>query len=172
LEAVSVERLPELVGRSEALSKAAYQARLFRAAYAEALDGRFYEHFAALLAETVAPVGNPDVALATAVSLTAEVEQQWSETQRARAEASKLGAKLETETAAAQSQAEVLVREAVTARSEAELLMEEAKTLRRDLERAQRKISQMRLSVSWRITKPFRRLARAVRHLTLQRATH
>lgn len=139
LEAVPVEQLPELVGRSEALCKAASQARLFRAAYAEALDTRFYEHFAALLAEPVAPVRKPDVALATAVSLTAEVEQQWSAAQRAQAEASKLGAQWETEAAAARSRAEVLVREAITARSEAEALMKEAQTLRRDLELAQRK---------------------------------
>ena len=64
------------------------------------------------------------------------------------------------------------MKEATTARSEAELLMKEAKTLRRDLELARREKRQMRLSVSWRITKPFRRLARAVRHLMLQRVMH
>lgn len=163
-----MDQLPGLVGRLDVLSKAAYQARLFRAAYAEAVDTRFYEHFAGLLAEPEAPAGKPDVALATAVSLAAEVEQQWSEAQRARAEASKLGAKLDTEITAARSQAKLLVKEAATARSEAELLMKEAKTLRRDLELARREKRQMRLSVSWRITKPFRRLARAVRHLMLQ----
>lgn len=167
-----MDQLPGLVGRSEGLSEAAYQARLFRAAYAEAVDTRFYEHFAGLLAEPEAPVGKPDVALATAVSLAAEVEQQWSEAQRARADASKLDAKLDTEITAARSQAELLVKEATTARSEAELLMKEAKTLRRDLELARREKRQMRLSVSWRITKPFRRLARAVRQLMLQRVMH
>jgi hypothetical protein len=163
LEALPVEQLPELVGRSEVLSKAGYQARLFRAAYAEAQDARFYEHFAELLAGPVAPVGSPDTALATAVSLTAEVEQQWCEAQRARTEASQLGAKLETESAAARGQAEVLVSEATTARNEAEVLRKEAATLRRELDLAQRRIKRMRRSVSWRITKPLRRLARAMR---------
>jgi CDP-glycerol glycerophosphotransferase (TagB/SpsB family) len=172
LEAVPVEQLSELVGRSEVLSKSRYQARLFRAAYAEALDARFYEHFAGLLAEPVASGGKPDVALATAVSLAAEVEQQWLEAQQARTEAAKLWAKLEAESVAARRQAEVLVREAATARNEAELPMKEAATLRRDLELAQRRIKRMRRSVSWRITKPLRRLARVMRHLTLQRATH
>jgi hypothetical protein len=172
LEAVPVEQLPELVGRSEVRSKAAYQARLFRAAYAEAVDASFYEHFAGLLAKPEAPVGKPDVALATAVSLTAEVELQWSEARRARTEAARFGAKLETEIAAARNQEEALMRAATAARSEAEVLMKEADTLRRDLERARREKRQMRLSVSWRITKPIRRLARAVRHLTLQRVTH
>ena len=172
LEAVPVEQLPELVGKSEVLSKARYQARLFRAAYAEAVDTRFYEHFAGLLAEPATPVGKPDVAVATAVSLAAEVEQQWSAAQRARAEASKLGAQLGTETAAARSQSEVLAREAETARSEAEVLMQDVSALRRDLERAQRQTRRMRRTVSWRITKPFRRLARALRHLTLRRVTH
>jgi hypothetical protein len=172
LEVVPVQQLPELAGRSEVLSKAEYQARLFRAAYAEAVDTRFYEHFAGLLADPVAPVGEPDVALATAVSLTAEVAQQWSEAQRARGEAATLSAKLGAETAAARSQAEVLMREAAAARSQTEVAMKEAATLRRDLERAECKIRQMRLTVSWRLTKPFRRLARAMRHLTLQRVPH
>ena len=66
-----MDQLPGLVGRLDVLSKAAYQARLFRAAYAEAVDTRFYEHFAGLLAEPEAPAGKPDVALATAVSLAA-----------------------------------------------------------------------------------------------------
>jgi hypothetical protein len=186
LEAVPIEQLPELVGRSEVLAKAAHQARLFRAAYAEAVDTRFYEHFAGLLAEPSVLVGKPQVALATAVSLTAEVEQQWSEAQRARAAAAKLSAQLETETAAARSQAEVLarettaartqrevlVREATVARNEVEVLMKEAATLRRELDLAQRRMKRMRRSVSWRITKPLRRLARALRHLMLQRVTH
>ncbi len=172
LEAVPAEQLPELVGRSDALSKARHRARLFRAAYAEALDARFYEHFAGLLAEPMAIVGKPDVALATAVSLTAEVEQQWLEVQRARAEASKLGAQLEAATAAARSQVEVLMKEATTASQDAEVLINEATALRRDLELAQRQVKRMRKSLSWRITKPLRRLARAVRHLTLQRVTH
>ena len=186
LEAVPMEQLPELVGRSEVLSKTGDQARLFRAAYADAVDTRFYERFAGLLAEPVASVGKPDVALATAVSLTAEVEQQCFEAQRARTEAAKLGAKLETESAAARTQAEVLarettaartqaevlVREAAAARSEAEMLMKETATLRRDLDLAKRRIKRMRLSVSWRVTKPLRRSARALRHLMLRCVTH
>jgi hypothetical protein len=171
LEAVRMEQLPEVVGRSEVLSKGGDQARLFQAAYAEAVDTRFYEHFARLLAEPAASVGKPDAALATAVSLTAEVEQQWCEAQRARTEASQLGAKLETESAAARGQAELLVNEATTARNEAEVLRKEAATLRRELDLAQRRIKRMRRSLSWRITKPLRILARAMRHLTLQRVT-
>ena len=62
----------------EFLADAAYRTRLFRNAYAEAVDTRFYERFA-LLSEPPAPAGAPDVALAMAVSLTAEVELQWSE---------------------------------------------------------------------------------------------
>lgn len=121
IKVMPVDRLPELLGSSEFLADAVHRTRLFRNAYAEAVDTRFYERFAALLSEPAAPAGAPDVALAMAVSLTAEVELQWSEARRARAEAAEQVANLEAESAAARGEAAALAQETEVLRSALEM---------------------------------------------------
>jgi hypothetical protein len=112
LEALPVERLPEVLRSPEFLAHAAHRAGLFQETYAEAVDARFYERFASLLAEPARAGSPPDTALATAVSLAAEAEQQWSELRRVQAEAQERIARLEAEAAVRAEAATASARDA------------------------------------------------------------
>lgn len=158
IKVMPVDRLPELLGSSEFLAEVAHRTRLFRNTYAEAVDPRFYERFSALLSEPPAPAGAPDVALAMAVSLTAEVEVQWSEARRARAEGAERIANLEAESAAA--------------RGEAAALAQESEVLRSALETAQKQLKATGLPAIWQIIKVVRLAVGAARRLMPRRSIH
>ena len=170
LEALPVERLPEVLRSPEFLAQAAHRARLFRETYAEAVDARFYERFASLLAEPARAGSPPDTALATAVSLAAEAEQQWSELRRVRAEAQERSATdLEAEKRIARLEAEGAVDPRPTRRAYASA--KDAERLNSELETARLALEAMRRSTSWQITAPLRVAARLMRRLITHRAS-
>ena len=199
LEAVPVERLPEVLRSPEFLAQAAHRARLFRETYAEAVDARFYERFASLLAEPARAGSPPDTALATAVSLAAEAEQQWSELRRVRAEAQERIARLEAEAAIRDEAATASARDAeklsseleraqragaeaderiarleaegAVVRDEANASAKDAERLNSELETARLALEAMRRSTSWQITAPLRGAARLMRRLITHRAS-
>jgi len=158
IKVVPADQLPEFLGRSGFLAEAMHRTRLFRNAYAEGVDTRFYERFATLLSEPPPPAGPPDVSLALAVSLTAEVELQWSEARRARVEAAERIEKLETERAAACG--------------EAAALAQETEALRSALETVQKQLRGTRLRAIGPIIKVVRLAVRAARRLMPRRLIH
>jgi hypothetical protein len=155
LEAVPLEQLPQLLHDPKFLDGAVHRTRLFRNAYGEAVDARFYERFAGLLAEPTTSAWPRDAGLATAVSLTAEAELQWCEAQHARAWAAERTATLESEAAAA--------------RRETTMLAKEVETLRGQLEATQTALEHERDGVGRRVTAPLRRAVGAMRRLAAGR---
>ena len=177
LEALPVERLPEVLRSPELLAQAAHRAHLFQETYAEAVDARFYERFASLLAEPAREGSPPDTALATAVSLAAEAEQQWSELRRVRSETQERIASLEDEAAiraeaatasardaeklsieleraqraavAAEERIARLEAEGAVVRDEADASARDAQRLNGELETARLALETMRRSTSW-----------------------
>lgn len=155
LEAVPLEHLPQLLHDPEFLDSTCRRTRMFRTAYSGAVDARFYENFAELLAKSTAPVGPPDAALATAVSLATEAELQWGEAQRARTEAAE-------RTAIAESRADV-------ARREATELAQEVETLRSKLDEIQVSLKNERDGKVMQGTGPLRRAVGVMRRLAARR---
>ncbi len=182
LEAVPVERVSDLLHDPDFLAGAAQRTRLFRGAYGEAVDGRFYERFSGLLGEPAALSGPPDAALATAVSLAAEAEMQWLGAQHARSQAAwhlhaETVQRARTETAE-RAHAEATERiakleaEGAAVSHKAAVSVKEVEVLRNELAKARLALATMRRSRSWRMTAPFRNAAIAVRWLAQRRPGH
>jgi hypothetical protein len=161
LEAAPVERLSTLIHEADAISESKDRAQLFKNAYAEAVDNRFYEHFSAVLAEPPRKV-DVDVTLATTISLTAEAELQWSRIQLE-------GATTRSASVQAAQHIATLETERAAARDEAASHANEIEALRRQLETVRLVLEGIRQSTSWRITAPFRAAARMMRRLTAHR---
>lgn len=174
-EAVDPDRIATVIGDDAVLADAVHRAGSFREANAEAVDGPFYERFAALLATPPQPAQEyPGAALAATVSLGAEIEARWCEAERLRAEAGQAAVAL-GEARGALEATGTLLRQATDALAGAgaslAAVRQEAAEDAALAQAARHQLAALTASTSWRRTAPLRRAVDAVRHLTRRNVT-